>query len=60
MPSTETFDVAIIGGGPAGASAARLLAQWGHTVVVTGLLTLLLESNADSRSVGDVLRLLAV
>ncbi len=28
------FDVAIIGGGPAGASAARLLAQWGHTVVL--------------------------
>ncbi len=29
-----TFDVAIIGGGPAGSSAARLLAQWGHTVVL--------------------------
>ena len=29
-----TFDVAIIGGGPAGASAARLLAQWGHAVVL--------------------------
>ena len=27
-------DVAIIGGGPAGASAARLLAAWGHSVLL--------------------------
>lgn len=27
-------DVAVVGGGPAGASAARLLAGWGHEVVV--------------------------
>ncbi len=27
-------DVAIVGGGPAGASAARLLAAWGHSVLV--------------------------
>lgn len=28
------IDVAVIGGGPAGASAARLLAAWGHSVVL--------------------------
>lgn len=27
-------DVAVIGGGPAGATAARLLSEWGHTVVL--------------------------
>jgi flavin-dependent dehydrogenase len=27
-------DVAVIGGGPAGSAAARLLASWGHTVIV--------------------------
>ncbi len=27
-------DVAVIGGGPAGSAAARLLASWGHSVVV--------------------------
>lgn len=27
-------DVAILGGGPAGSAAARLLARWGHSVVV--------------------------
>ena len=31
-----TFDVAIIGAGPAGTSAARLLSSWGHSVVVLG------------------------
>ena len=28
------MDVAVLGGGPAGAAAARLLAQWGHRVVL--------------------------
>src|SRR5215471_14622526 len=27
-------DVAVIGGGPAGSAAARLLASWGHSVAV--------------------------
>ncbi|MGH7616699.1 MAG: FAD-dependent monooxygenase, partial [Gemmatimonadaceae bacterium] len=27
-------DVAVIGGGPAGSAAARLLASWGHSVVL--------------------------
>jgi flavin-dependent dehydrogenase len=31
---TRPFDVAVIGGGPAGATAARLLAEWDHSVVV--------------------------
>src|SRR5215467_12234429 len=31
---TLLTDVAIIGGGPAGSAAARLLASWGHSVVV--------------------------
>lgn len=30
----KPVDVAVIGGGPAGASAARLLAAWGHSVLV--------------------------
>src|SRR6266699_3761651 len=30
----STVDVAVIGGGPAGASAARLLASWGHRIMV--------------------------
>ena len=36
MPSSpvETVDVAIIGGGPAGAAAGRLLASWGHRVTI--------------------------
>jgi flavin-dependent dehydrogenase len=29
-----TFDALVIGGGPAGASIARLLASWGHSVLV--------------------------
>ena len=32
--SLPVIDVAVIGGGPAGASAARLLAAWGHSVVL--------------------------
>ncbi|MEP6621083.1 MAG: FAD-dependent monooxygenase [bacterium] len=31
-----TFDVAIIGAGPAGSAAARLLSSWGHSVAVLG------------------------
>ena len=34
MDPEEPVDVAIIGGGPAGASAAHLLAAWGHSVLV--------------------------
>lgn len=32
--SGPEFDVIVIGGGPAGAAAGRLLAAWGHTVLV--------------------------
>src|SRR4051794_25228481 len=28
------FDAVIIGGGPAGATAGRLLAEWGHSVAI--------------------------
>src|SRR5437870_454025 len=31
---SSSADVAILGGGPAGAAAARLLASWGRSVVV--------------------------
>jgi len=35
MPGAmPTFDAIVIGGGPAGASVARLLASWGHRVLV--------------------------
>ncbi|MEO7520768.1 MAG: FAD-dependent monooxygenase [Gemmatimonas sp.] len=30
----QTFDVVLLGGGPAGSAAARMLASWGHSVVV--------------------------
>jgi len=30
----EAFDVVIIGGGPSGATAGRLLAEWGHSVLI--------------------------
>ncbi len=33
-PTNGPFDVAIIGGGPAGSSAARLLSAWGHSVLL--------------------------
>jgi flavin-dependent dehydrogenase len=32
--ASESVDALILGGGPAGATAARLLAQWGHTVAI--------------------------
>jgi len=34
MPPPSTPDIAILGGGPAGAVAARLLAGWGHAVTL--------------------------
>src|SRR5438045_1714225 len=36
MPTDKVaaFDVAVLGAGPAGAAAARLLAMWGHSVIV--------------------------
>ena len=42
-------DVAVIGGGPAGASAARLLAAWGHSVL------LLTKSDAGAVSLAESL-----
>ena len=34
LESRAAVDVVVIGGGPAGASAARLLAAWGHSVLL--------------------------
>ncbi len=47
--SAPTVDVAVIGGGPAGASAARLLAAWGHSVL------LLTRSDAGTPSLAESL-----
>ena len=33
-PLKPEWEVAVIGGGPAGAAAGGLLARWGHSVVV--------------------------
>ena len=34
MPGLQSYDVVIIGGGPAGAAAGRLLASWGHSTCI--------------------------
>jgi flavin-dependent dehydrogenase len=34
LPLSPPLDVVLIGGGPAGSSIGRLLAQWGHSVVI--------------------------
>ena len=47
--ASATVDAVVIGGGPAGAAAARLLASWGHSVR-------LLAGTADrSHSLGESL-----
>ncbi|MDP6582081.1 MAG: tryptophan 7-halogenase [Vicinamibacterales bacterium] len=47
--AAHTVDAVIIGGGPAGAAAARLLAAWGHSV------QLLTKTVDRSRSLGESL-----
>ena len=49
QPPTSEFDVAVIGGGPAGSAAARLLAQWGHSAIV------LTRSGSQSSLLGESL-----
>jgi flavin-dependent dehydrogenase len=46
---SDPFDAVIIGGGPAGAAAARLLASWGHSV------RLLTKTVDRARSLGESL-----
>jgi flavin-dependent dehydrogenase len=36
VPVPTLFDAAVIGAGPAGATVARLLARWGHSVALIG------------------------
>jgi len=33
-PHATCVDAAVIGGGPAGSTAGRLLAEWGHSVLI--------------------------
>ena len=47
--SPSPLDVVVIGGGPAGAAAARLLAAWGHSVQV------LAKPAGDGRTLGESL-----
>ena len=49
QPLSPEFEVAVIGGGPAGAAAGRLLAQWGHSVIV------LTRSGSQSSLLGESL-----
>lgn len=34
VPSEKSFDAVVIGGGPAGSTIGRLLARWGHSVLI--------------------------
>lgn len=47
-PRTACVDAAVIGGGPAGATAGRLLAEWGHTVVILARAPTGLPSRVES------------
>ena len=48
MPVPALVDVVVIGGGPAGAAAGRLLAAWGHSVVILDNPTLPARGLAES------------